>query len=139
VPLDGLGWDEAGIAQRVEERFHQRHEELYTYASRDQEVVFVNARVSAIGHVPEPAHEAPGEVRGAAPAPRERRAWFDGWRQVPVHQIASLPPGSRIEGPAILEAETTTVVAGEGDVVTVNPLGWLDIALRAPERAEQTA
>ena len=29
--------------------------------------------------------------------------------------------------------------AGEGDVVTVNPLGWLDIALRAPERAEQTA
>ncbi|TDR88048.1 hydantoinase/oxoprolinase family protein [Enterovirga rhinocerotis] len=139
VPLDGLGWDEDGLAGRVEERFHQRHEELYTYASRDQEVVFVNARVSAIGVVPEPAQEAPSLAEAEAPAPGKRRAWFGGWREVPVHQIASLPPGTRIEGPAILEAETTTVVAGEGDVVTVDRLGWLDIALRKPERADQTA
>ena len=33
-------------------------------------------------------------------------------------------------GPAIIEAETTTVLIDEGDRVTVNALGWLDIALR---------
>ena len=36
---------------QIEDRFHVRHEELYTYASRGQEVVFVNARVAAVGEV----------------------------------------------------------------------------------------
>jgi N-methylhydantoinase A len=32
-------------------------------------------------------------------------------------------------GPAIVEAETTTVVINAGDRLTVNALGWLDIQL----------
>jgi N-methylhydantoinase A len=32
-----------------------------------------------------------------------------------------------LQGPAIIEAETTTVVINEGDALSVNPLGWLDI------------
>src|ERR1700721_501116 len=53
VPLDGLGWDDPSLVDQIEDRFHRRHEELYTYASRDQEVVFVNARVAAVGEVPQ--------------------------------------------------------------------------------------
>ncbi len=132
VPFDGLDWDRPDIAARVAERFHRRHEELYTYASRDQEVVFVNARVAAIGRVPELAQEKPAPTGGEVAAPRERRAYFRGWRSVPVYQIASLAPDARITGPAILEAETTTVLVGEGDVMTVNEFGWLDITLRTP-------
>ncbi len=139
VPLDDLDWMQDSLAEQVAERFHRRHEDLYTYASRDQEVVFVNARVSAVGRVAPPVQEA----RRARPAGdgsvTARRAYFDGWRSVPVHQVESLAPGDVIEGPAILEAETTTVLAGEGDVVTVNALGWLDIALRAPQRAADEA
>ena len=37
--------------------------------------------------------------------------------------------GPRFAGPAIVEAETTTVVIGARDRVTVNALGWLDIAV----------
>jgi N-methylhydantoinase A len=40
-----------------------------------------------------------------------------------------LQPGHSVIGPAIIEAETTTVVVAAGDRVTVNTLGWLDIAL----------
>jgi N-methylhydantoinase A len=40
-----------------------------------------------------------------------------------------LQPGHAIIGPGIIEAETTTVVVGASDRVTVNALGWLDIAL----------
>ena len=46
----------------IEDRFHRRHEELYTYASRDQEVVFVNARVAAVGAVA--AGRPAGATRG---------------------------------------------------------------------------
>ena len=37
--------------------------------------------------------------------------------------------GTQLAGPAIVEAETTTVVVDEGDRVSVNGLGWLDIEL----------
>jgi N-methylhydantoinase A len=58
-----------------------------------------------------------------------RKAWFSGWREAPVYDIAALFPGAELTGPAILEAETTTVIVGAGDRVSVNRYGWLDIAL----------
>src|SRR5215470_5449408 len=51
VSLDGLDMNAADLVDRIEDRFHVRHEELYTYASRGQEAVFVNARVAAVGEV----------------------------------------------------------------------------------------
>jgi N-methylhydantoinase A/oxoprolinase/acetone carboxylase beta subunit len=51
VALTDLDWNSADVVEQIEQRFHRRHEELYTYASPDQEVVFVNARVAAIGQV----------------------------------------------------------------------------------------
>ena len=59
-----------------------------------------------------------------------RQAWFGEWREVPVYALDDLRPGHALTGPAIIEAETTTVVVDEGDRVSVNALGWLDIALR---------
>jgi N-methylhydantoinase A len=38
--------------------------------------------------------------------------------------------GYGLNGAAIIEAETTTVLVDTGDSVTVNALGWLDIKLR---------
>ncbi len=131
VPLDGVAWEPDGLVRRVEEEFHHRHEALYTYASRDQEVVFVNARVAAIGAVVAvPERVAEGAAAGSGPSSRD--AHFGGWRRVPVLPLEGLARGTVIEGPAIIEAETTTVVVGEGDRATVNAQGWLDIALRSP-------
>jgi len=131
VSLDGLDWNAPDLVDRIEDRFHVRHEELYTYASRGQEVVFVNARVAALGEVQrqnEGAREAPAS---GACSPRSRRqAFFGGWRDVPVYALDELRPGHTLTGPAIIEAETTTVLVDNSDRVTVNPLGWLDIELR---------
>ncbi|MGB8399653.1 hydantoinase/oxoprolinase family protein, partial [Bradyrhizobium sp.] len=56
VPLTALDWDATDLVEQIEDRFHRRHEELYTYASRGQEVVFVNARVAAVGRVSQRGH-----------------------------------------------------------------------------------
>jgi N-methylhydantoinase A len=131
VALDGLDWDTPPLVDQIEDRFHRRHEELYTYASRDQEVVFVNARVAAVGQVSQ--REQDGRKAPSAPAcgPRTtRQAFFGAWREIPVYSLDALEPGHSFEGPAIVEAETTTVIIDAGDRVTVNALGWLDIALR---------
>jgi N-methylhydantoinase A len=130
VNLDNLNWHAASLVDQIEDRFHRRHEELYTYSSRDQEVVFVNARVAAVGEVSRRGHGERPAPSAAACAPRTtRQAFFDAWREVPVFALDALQPGHAFEGPAIVEAETTTVIVGAGDRVTVNGLGWLDIAL----------
>ena len=72
VALDGLDWNAASVVDQIEDRFHRRHEELYTYASRDQEVVFVNARVAAIGEVSQRGQDAKPAPSAAACAPRAR-------------------------------------------------------------------
>jgi len=130
VALDGLGWDAASLVDQIEDRFHRRHEELYTYASRDQEVVFVNARVAAVGAVPQIGQAELSAPSAAACAPRsKRKAFFGEWIEVPVYAMDDLKPGHAFTGPAIVEAETTTVVIGARDRLTVNALGWLDIAV----------
>jgi N-methylhydantoinase A len=131
VSLDDLDWNAADIVDQIEDRFHRRHEELYTYASPDQEVVFVNARVAAVGAVALADQDTRPASSSGVCAPRgKRQAFFGGWREVPVYALDALQPGHSLTGPAIIEAETTTVLVDTGDRVTVNALGWLDIALR---------
>jgi N-methylhydantoinase A len=130
VALDDLDWNAADLIDQIERRFHRRHEELYTYASPDQEVVFVNARVAAIGQVAsrsEDVEPASSSVKSAAR--KTRQAFFGKWCEVPIYSLESLRPGQSFRGAAIIEAETTTIVVNAGDRVTVNALGWLDIQL----------
>jgi N-methylhydantoinase A len=136
VPLSDLDLGSPRLIAEIEDRFHLRHEELYTYSSRDQEVVFVNARVAAIGKVS--AGEAREKPTGSTvpAAPRStRQVHLDGWREVPVYALDDLKPGEKLQGPAIIEAETTTVVINAGDHMTVNGLGWLDIRVARKSEA----
>ncbi|WMT77538.1 hydantoinase/oxoprolinase family protein [Bradyrhizobium sp. Ash2021] len=131
VSLTDLDLAVPDIVEQIEERFHRRHEELYTYASRGQEVVFVNARVAAVGAVAPIDRDTGSAMSSGACSPRTtRQAFFGAWREVPVYSLDALQPGHSLAGPAIIEAETTTVLVDSGDRVTVNALGWLDIRLR---------
>ena len=129
VPLDGVDWDAADPLPQIVERFHDRHEELYTYALREQDAVLVNARASVIGVLP----GVPEEPRLAERAPSnpngERRVWLRDWTTVPVFEFDGLAPGQTIAGPAIVESAMTTVLLRPGNRATVTPNGWLDIAV----------
>jgi N-methylhydantoinase A len=128
VALDGVDLNSSSLIAEIEDRFHRRHEELYTYASRDQEVVFVNARVAAIGAVSAGRAEEQEAPSTAPCKPRSRRkAFFGDWLDVPVYALDDLKPGQSLQGPGIIEAETTTVVINADDRLAVNQFGWLDI------------
>jgi N-methylhydantoinase A len=132
VPLDGLDLAAPDVITQVTERFHRRHEELYTYSIRDQEVVMVNARVAVVSELPAlPEDETPRRRDKGSPARprRERRIYLGRWQQVPVFDLATLTPGEIVEGPAIVEAPTTTLLLCPGESAVVTPLGWLDISI----------
>src|SRR6185437_17025186 len=76
VPLDDVDWNAENPLPQIVERFHQRHEALYTYALRDQEAVLVNARVAAIGILPDLPQEPLLPAGTPAPAEGERRIYL---------------------------------------------------------------
>jgi N-methylhydantoinase A len=132
VSLDGLDLDAADPMKEIVERFHRRHEELYTYSLPDQDVVLVNARLAVVGVLPALPQEPALPARPPADPRGRRRAYFgngDGWREVPVYDLDAAAPGQRVAGPAIFEAATTTVLVRQGEAATVTPLGWLDVSL----------
>ena len=63
------------------------------------------------------------------PAEVSRRVYLGRWMEVPVYDLAGLPPGHEVKGAAILESPTTTVLIRAGERSVVTPEGWLDIRL----------
>ena len=129
VPLDGVDVASRTLLDEIVARFHRRHEELYAYSAQGQEVVVVNARVAVVGELPALSPDSGLAGRSAAAAPGRRRVYLGGWIEVPVHRMNELPAGFETTGPAIFESATTTVLAREGERVTVTPHGWLDVRL----------
>jgi N-methylhydantoinase A len=98
---------------------------------RDQEAVLVNARVVAIGVLPDLPQE-PKLPAAAATAPSgERRIYLRDWITVPVYDFDLLAPEQKIASPAIVESAMTTVLLQHGDAARVTAHGWLDIAVPA--------
>ena len=98
--------------------FHGVHERVYGYARTQQPVEFVNFRAVHTYPLPQPSIRpsvGAGPARDTvAPAPLgERRAYFapHGFVATAIHDRSRLPPGARVDGPAIVEqADTTTVI-----------------------------
>jgi N-methylhydantoinase A len=129
VPLDGVDMASRALLDDIVARFHRRHEELYAYSAQGQEVIVVNARVAVVGELPALSPDSGVAGRRAGVAPARRRVYLGGWIDVPVHRIDELPAGFETTGPAIFESATTTVLAREGECVTVTSHGWLDLRI----------
>ena len=94
------------------QRFHVRHAERYGWSLAEREIELVSLRVRAR------AREAPIDAprvraRALAPAARSgsRRAWFDGaWLDVPILERERMAPGTRFEGPALVEEFSGTTL-----------------------------
>jgi len=129
VPLDDVDWLVPDPLPQIVERFHRRHEALYTYSMPDQESVLVNARVTVSGILEELPQEPNLPAVPPAPPRGQRRIYLEDWVEAPVYAFDALAPAQRIEGPAIVESAMTTVLLRPGDAATVTPQGWLDIAV----------
>ncbi|MGE0257703.1 MAG: hydantoinase/oxoprolinase family protein [Alphaproteobacteria bacterium] len=129
VPLDDVDWSAADPLPQIVERFHRRHEALYTYAMPDQESVLVNARVTVSGILEELPREPSLPPATPAAPQTERRIYLGGWVAAPVYRFDALAPEQRISGPAVVESAMTTVLLHPGDAAAVTEHGWLDIAI----------
>lgn len=73
----------------------------------------------------------PGAGTGSpVPVSSRRTLWPNGELDTPVYDWLSLPEGTTIEGPAILETNETTFVAGPGHRVAIGALGEVRMTSR---------
>lgn len=131
VDLDPIPWEAPDLLEQIAAAFHRRHEELYTYCLPDRAPVLVNVRVAVVGELAAPPNEPPREAAPPAPPVGRRSIFLDGWVEAPLFALDTLAPGQTIDGPALVESATTTVLLRPGDRATVTPQGWLDLALPA--------
>jgi N-methylhydantoinase A len=119
----------------VEEAFHATHERIFAVREPGQylECLLWKARATAVLEKPK---LRPLERAAEAETAGEAEAYFreTGLVPVPWYDGASLPSGSRVEGPAIIREPTTTVVVYPGSSAVVTPLGNYLLEL-APEEA----
>jgi N-methylhydantoinase A len=127
VPVPDGDLDRAAL-DSVAERFHAEHRALYGYDfanDHDQQVEWVNLRVSGIGPIKRPeigVVSTKSTTRGTGstthPAPDSRRpVCFDaqqGYVDTPVHWRPDLIPGRTVVGPAIIEEFGSTVPVHPG-------------------------
>lgn len=115
------------LADRVAQRFHAEHRALYGYdfdGNPDQQVEWVNLRVSGIGPIQRPELTPEPLQQDPQPAPTSHReVCFDpdlGRVRTPVYWREDLAPGTRLVGPAIIEEFGSTVPVHPGFVVRID-------------------
>ena len=105
--------------------FDARHEETFGYADPGNDIEIVNVRLVSVAEVYKPALDFAARGPARDPVVERRPVWFGEWRETAVIDRESLPAGSRIQGPAILEEPGGTTVAPPDWTIEVDPTGAL--------------
>jgi N-methylhydantoinase A len=123
---------DATIVHSVTEAFEDRYAALYGEGTgfREAGMQAITYRAYGVGQLPlKPDLPQAAVAETQAPPVHERRRALldlqDGWQQVDVYNCSVLASGHSFQGPAIVEAPTTTVVVPQGAIATVDRLGNL--------------
>ncbi|MEW2508462.1 hydantoinase/oxoprolinase family protein, partial [Amycolatopsis sp. NPDC047767] len=131
TPVAAGGFDEEAVA-RIIDAFEDRYASIFGAGTgyRAAGVQFITYRVFAHGvlpfkpklteRVPASGSDPRDALKGRRPVCLDAR---HGYVDTPVYDVARLAPGHVVEGPAVIEAPTTTVVVGQDSVGTVDRLG----------------
>lgn len=108
--------------ERLTEQFHEEHEKQHSYKREGSPVEIYQLKIAAVGETPKPdlPHEEPEEH---APEPQSHREVVFGENEpvrTAIYRREELRPGSKIEGPAIIDQLDSTVVVPPEDTAEVD-------------------
>jgi N-methylhydantoinase A len=122
VPVPPGVLDAAALG-RIRTAFDEIYAARYGYANPTEPVETVTWKLAAVGGAPRVAlAKASAQARDGGLKAR-RRAWFPetrGWTECAVYDRYALAPGSRVDGPAIVEERESTSVLPPATSATVD-------------------
>jgi N-methylhydantoinase A len=130
IPDGELG---EGERAEIERRFHDLHEQLYTFR-QPSPIEFVNFRLTGLGAVPKPELRrvaSNGRIEGALKGTRD--VDFDelGRHESRIYERERLGAGAELEGPAVIEEPAASTVVFPGQRLTVDEFGNLIVQTEA--------
>jgi N-methylhydantoinase A len=128
VPVLALQTDNDLTA--LTKRFHDAHRRRYGHMAESEAVEIVNFQVTAVGRIPKPQFNEIASPERTQPTPSAMRsAWFGpaAKMDVPIFRRSMLTPGTEINGPAIIEEKTSTIVLYPGQRARLD--GYLNIEI----------
>jgi len=109
----------------------------YNYAGQ-QKIELVNLCVSGFGVIERPQMPKLAAREGKPTAKGHRAVYFgSAFRETPIYDRASLPPGGRVNGPAVVEEFGSTTVVFPGQTLEVDPHGILVIRSHSSQEASR--
>ncbi len=118
----------AASLRQVIEAFHKLHYQLYAYGSVDEQVEFINLRVTAIGLSPEVRLGASQQdLTGLAKNRRPVYFFEHGFVETMILDRAQLSPGTTFTGPCLVEEIASTTIVPPGAQGRVDEYGSLII------------
>ena len=127
VPVEA-DWSPA----RMVEAFFEVYRTEYGNTLGDLPVTIVSLKTAVQGRRADAgAAVRSGSETREAPAAGQRSVYFDGWVETPIYDRATLRPGHRFFGPAILEQADTTTVIEPGQAAWVDAFGNVLVEMAA--------
>ncbi|BAM86938.1 conserved hypothetical protein [Bradyrhizobium oligotrophicum S58] len=116
------------------ERFETEHLRMFGHTQPDGRHQVVSVKVSGFGLLSRPQNSGLKFAGRRVAGPDERRKiWVDAeheWQEVPVLKGSALAPHRLVDGPAIVEESTTTILVGARDRLRVTSGGNYIIELQ---------
>lgn len=126
VPVPHEDWSKYTITEIVK-RFHELHEQNYTFKLPDIDTEIVNLHLTGFGKVDKPKllpRDSTGKT--ASSALKENRAVYfneEGWLSTAVYNRSQLEPGMKMAGPAIIEEPSSSTVIYQNQSIEIDSFG----------------
>lgn len=127
IPFDEI--DEENIKSLID-NFHDHHNRLYSYTLPESGVEIVNIKIQALGRLEKP-EMVEINVEDGDSLIEERKVFYEetGWETVKVYSRDKLKKDEVVEGPAIIEEKSSSVILHHGDELQKDKYGNLVIKI----------
>lgn len=114
LPLD-RSMLEAGKGARIAEAFHELHRRQYGHSDERAVLELINLRVRLVGHTQKPVTVSLSQADGELKPVGQRTIVYGGREyEAGIYSRAAMKAGHRVEGPAVVEQDDTTVLILKG-------------------------
>nr|WP_223205512.1 hypothetical protein [Gordonia jinghuaiqii] len=139
IPVDPAAVSAAPDLETIAASFHAEHDGLFGYNSPEMPIEILNIRLSAVGRTSDERISLNSEVAVNMPVGAGRREIYSPQRremvEVDVYRGAAMGPGTKVNGPAVIELGTTTIVVLDQYDCVVDKSGSFVMYLR--DRADE--